>query len=254
MFSTLIFFLAIYLIVLAYFYVCQRSMIFSPQPGAFVYQDHAFEFENDGISLRGWVLNEGQQSVIYYFGGNNENIQMNVERFERWFPKHTVYLLNYRGYGKSEGSPSEAALFGDALALYDRFSGDYKRVCVIGRSLGSGVACHLAALRKVDKLALVTPYDSISQVGQQRHWYIPVKWLIKDKFESWKKAGDITADTLVLTSFQDKVIPNVRTANLLNFFKKVKPRLVELEGSTHGLVMNHPRFSIAVRDFFEITD
>lgn len=243
--------LFLYALVLVYFYVFQRSKVFYPQPGAFVYQDHAFEFQVDSISLRGWVLNEGQSGVLFYFGGNNENIQMNIDRFKEWFPAYTIYLINYRGYGKSEGSPTESALFQDALAVYDRLSTEFTRVGVIGRSLGSGVACHVAANRKVDKLALVTPYDSIAQVGQQKHWYLPVKWLIKDKFESWKKAGDITADTLVVTAVGDDVVPNERTANLLNYFSAVKPRLVEVDDISHGLVMNHARFGVAMRDFFE---
>lgn len=245
--------LAIYLLVVVYFYVCQRSMVFYPQPGAFVYEKHAFEFEIDNISLRGWVLNEGQDAVLFYFGGNNENIQMNIDRFKEWFPKHTVYLINYRGYGKSDGSPSETALFQDALTVYDRLGNDFSRISIIGRSLGSGVACHVAANRKVDRLALITPYDSISQVGQQKHWYIPVKWLIKDKFESWKKVDRISSECLVVTAIGDDVVPNNRTANLLNYFSNVKPRLVEIDDTSHGLVMNHPRFGAALRDFFEIS-
>jgi len=241
----------LYLLVLVFFYIRQRSMIFYPPPGAFVYEDHAFEFQVDEISLRGWVLNEGQNAALFYFGGNNENIQMNIERFERWFPQYTVYLVNYRGYGKSEGTPTESVLFNDALTLYDQLGKQYDRICIIGRSLGSGVACHVAAARKVDKLALVTPYDSISAVGQQKHWYIPVKYLLKDKFESWKKVPDIEAETLVITSVGDEVIPNENTSNLLRFFKKTTPQLEKLDGASHGLVMNHARFGTILIDFFE---
>ncbi len=252
MMTFLISIIVLYLLVLVGFYAFQRSLIFYPQPGAFVYTDHAFEFQVDDISLRGWVLNEGQSSVLFYFGGNNENIQMNINRFERWFPQYTVYLINYRGYGKSDGSPSESNIFEDALAVYDQIGKNFERVCIIGRSLGSGVACHVAANREVEKLALVTPYDSISLVGQKKYWYMPVKWLIKDKFESWKKAGEITAQCLVVTAAGDEVVPNERTANLLNYFKQVKPRVIEIGDSTHGLVMNHARFSVCMRDFFEI--
>lgn len=238
---------------LAYFYFGQRSLIYYPQPGAFVYQDHAFELTIDGISLRGWVLNEGCDSVLFYFGGNNENIQMNITRFERWFPEYTVYLVNYRGYGKSEGEPSETALFHDALSLYDRFAEKYNTVGVIGRSLGSGVACHVASMRRVDRLALITPYDSINNVGKYKYWYMPVQLLLQDKFESWKKVDKISASTIIFTAVGDDVIPNPRTENLLRFFQKTKPRLIELEDTTHGLVMNHARFAVRMKDFFELS-
>lgn len=237
---------------LGYFYFCQRSFIFIPQPGAFVYQDHAFEVNVDGVNLQGWVLNEGCDSVLFYFGGNNENIQMNIARFERWFPDYTIYLVNYRGYGKSGGKPSEAALFNDALCLYDRFAEKYNTIGVIGRSLGSGVANHLASMRRVDRLALVTPYDSINNVGRKKYWYMPVGWLLQDKFESWRKVDKITASTIVFTAVGDDVIPNERTENLLHYFKQTKPRVIAIEDTTHGLVMNHPRFAVRIQDFFEL--
>lgn len=253
MLTTLIFILLVYLAGLAYFYFCQRALIYYPQPGAFVYQDHAFELTIDGVNLRGWVLNEGCDSVLFYFGGNNENIQMNISRFERWFPQYTVYLVNYRGYGKSDGAPSETALFNDALSLYDRFAEKYNTIGVIGRSLGSGVACHLASMRRVDKLALITPYDSINNVGKNKYWYMPVQWLLHDKFESWKKVDKISAHTIVFTAIGDEVIPNPRTENLLKYFKQTKPRVIEVEETTHGLIMNHARFSTRIKDFFELS-
>ena len=249
--TVLLLIILFYAVGLAYFYFCQRSLIFYPQPGAFVYKDHAFEVSIDGINLRGWVLNEGCDSVLFYFGGNNENIQMNITRFERWFPQYTVYLVNYRGYGKSEGAPSEAALFHDALCLYDRFAEKYNTVSIIGRSLGSGVACHVASMRRVDKLALITPYDSINNVGKNKYWYIPVQFLLQDKFESWKKVDKITASIIVFTAIGDDVIPNVRTENLLRFFKQSKPRVIEIEDTTHAYIMNHARFAVRIKDFFE---
>ena len=72
-----------------------------------------------GTPLRGWEVNPGRPRGLVYFGGNGEAVQHLRPELERRFPDHTCYLLAYRGYGASEGRPSERALVGDALALMD---------------------------------------------------------------------------------------------------------------------------------------
>ena len=127
------------------------------------------------MTLRGWKLNPGKSGALLYFGGNAERLDASRDEFARLFPDRTVYLLSYRGYGASEGQPGEAALFGDALALYDaaRARHPRRRYAVIGRSLGSGVASYLASQRPVERLALVTPFDSLAEVAQAHYPVVP---------------------------------------------------------------------------------
>ena len=103
-----------------------------------------------------------------------------------------MLLMNYRGYGHSEGRPSEARLFGDAVRLYDwaasRAGVDARRIVGMGRSLGSGVAIYLATQRTLAGLVLATPFDSITAVAQRHYPFLPVRWLLRHPFDSLSRA------------------------------------------------------------------
>ena len=129
-----------------------------------------------GTRLRGWVVNPGQRRGLVYFGGNGEGVHELREELEQRFPHHTSYLLAYRGYGASEGRPSERALVDDAVALLDHVAARHPEapVDVIGRSLGSGVAVQAAVRRPVERLVLVTPFDSLVAVAQDLFPRLPM--------------------------------------------------------------------------------
>ena len=109
------------------------------------------------------------------------------------FPGIGLLLMNYRGYGLSEGAPSEAALFADALAIFDAMAKrpaiDPARIGAIGRSLGSAVAVHLAAHRPVRAVALVTPFDNMAGVGRHHYPLLPVRALLRQRFDSMQHAS-----------------------------------------------------------------
>jgi hypothetical protein len=109
----------VYIGICWFLYANQRSMIYY---GGFTRIDPSatdFALARPDATLRGWVVNPGKPDPILYFGGNGESIQLNREDFARWFPGRSVYLLAYRGYGASDGEPSEAAIVQDALVLFD---------------------------------------------------------------------------------------------------------------------------------------
>jgi uncharacterized protein len=126
----------------------------------------AFELvADDGVRLRGWLIAGPMRRpspLVIYFGGNGEEVSWLVPEFSRaldW----AALVVNYRGYGLSEGQPSETKLYRDALALYDRATHrpdiDSGRVIVMGRSLGTGVATYLASQRSVAGVVLISPPD-----------------------------------------------------------------------------------------------
>lgn len=97
----------------------QRQLIYYPGATQVSAQETDYSLARGGLTLRGWRLNPGKSKAVVYFGGNAERLETSREQFARLFPDRTVYLVSYRGYGASEGRPDQAALFGDALALYD---------------------------------------------------------------------------------------------------------------------------------------
>lgn len=237
-----------YLGCLGALYAGQRSLLYFPQGTLVPAAQTDFALRDHGVTLRGWVINPGQDRALLFFGGNGDAVQHLRERLAQWAPGRTVYLLAYRGYGASEGTPSEAALFADALALYDAVRAQHAQVAVLGRSLGTGVATYLAAQRPVERLALVTPFDSVAQVAQQRFPMFPVKWLIKDKYESWRYAPQVHCPVLVVEAQADQVIPADNTERLLAAFAQ-PPQFLRVPQAGHDSILRAPATAQALGDF-----
>ena len=112
--------------------------------------------------------------ALIYFGGNAEDVSLTRAELAVLLPDTPLYLLHYRGYGGSEGSPSEAALRADARALHAHVAERHSAVTVVGRSLGTGPAVHLAATRPVQRLVLLVPFDSLLAVARGAMPRLPV--------------------------------------------------------------------------------
>ena len=137
----------------AFMYASQRNAIYFPTPEVHIPDVIDMRLESDGETLKVWRLAHADgPGAIIYFGGNAEDVSGNIPGFRKIFPQHNVYLVNYRGYGGSTGSPSETAFYRDALAVFDEIRPRYTDISVIGRSLGSGVATYLATVREIDRL------------------------------------------------------------------------------------------------------
>lgn len=230
-------------------YFKQRELIYFPQftRGA---TPTDFTLARDGVTLRGWVVNPGQPDPILYFGGNAERTEDNRDEFAAWFPGRSVYLLAYRGYGASEGEPSETALAGDALALYDLVHSRHRgqRISLMGRSLGGGVASHVAAHRPVDRLVLVTPFDSLAAVAQGHYRWLPVGWLMEDRYDSAALLATYRGPVLVLRAGRDAVVPAARTDALVGALP-TPPKVVEFPQADHNDIHLQPGYRRALSDF-----
>ena len=134
-----------YLSVIVIFFFAQRNLLYFPTPAAQDVSEQPISFSHQGQSLNGWVLNPGQKNALIYFGGNAESIEQNISLLKTIAHHYSINLVNYRGYGQSSGQPTEQNLFADALFIYDQVKPKHQQVSAIGRSLGSGVAVHLAA-------------------------------------------------------------------------------------------------------------
>jgi pimeloyl-ACP methyl ester carboxylesterase len=200
--------------------------------------------------LRGWEVNPGRPRGLVYFGGNAESLDRARAGIERGFPEHTGYLLAYRGYGASDGRPSQPALVGDALALHDLVAGRHpgEAVDVIGRSLGSGVAMQLAARRPVGRLVLVTPFDSAAAVGQDHLPRLPMHRLLHDRWDSAAVAADVAARILVLRAGRDRVVRPARTDRLLSALPG-RPEVVDLPEADHADLVEDPAYWRAIEEF-----
>lgn len=213
----------------------------------------------DGAKLHGWLVRpHGAERVplVLYYGGNAEEVSHMLEAIgdpvRGDTPGVAWLLLNYRGYGASEGSPSERSLVADALAQYDHASVlpgiDPARVFAFGRSLGSGVAVQLAAHRPVRAVILVSPYDSIAAVAKRYYWYLPVDWLLKHRFDSIGLAPHMKQPLLCFIAERDDVIPPDHAEKLFAAWAGPKRRVL-LGGAGHNTTDGTAGFWPAVQAF-----
>lgn len=238
----------VYLALCGLLFLLQRQMVYLPQYTRVAAASTDFALDRDGVVLRGWRLNPGQPRALLYFGGNAEEIGWQRERYARWFPGHTVYLVAYRGYGASDGSPAEAALKSDALALYDAIAGAHGAVDVLARSVGTGVALHLAARRSVGRLALITPYDSLVAVAAHHYPWMPVSWLLRERFDAAADAAGVRAPALLLIARRDDIIPPAHAERLAQAFPQ--PPTVQWLDSDHNTTEMDGRFALALQRHF----
>jgi hypothetical protein len=193
---------------------------------------------------------EGPDAIVY-FGGNAEDVSYNLPGFSEAFPHHALYLLHYRGYGGSSGSPSQDALFADGVALFDYARARHERIAVIGRSLGSAVAVHVASRRPADRLVLITPFDSLQDIAARTFGYLPVRWLLRDKFESWKEAPEVSARTLIVAAERDEIIPRESTELLRTRFRAGIAAYSTIQGAGHNTISDSADFLRLLRSGVE---
>jgi len=231
-----------------FLYVNQRSLLYFPTP-IHPTAHPEMTLENDGESINFIVLNEGNMDAIIYFGGNAESMARSSDEISRQFPAFTVYLMDYRGYGKSTGEPSEEALYSDALKLYDTIKSKYESISIGGRSLGSGIAVYVAAHREVAKLALITPYDSILNVAQDMYPMFPVSSLLNDEYNAISMVKDIKAKTLIIMAGNDTVIEKERTHQLIDAFDPVLLEVITIEDRGHIDISSDERYYKSMQEF-----
>jgi len=225
----------------------QRSFIYFPPPRAALRAPSTSTLELPGARV---IVSErplqGQKAVIY-FGGNAEDVTMSLPQLDSAFPERALYLMHYRGYAGSTGQPTEKALVADALALFDRVRAAHGDIVVIGRSLGTGVAVQVAAARPVSRLVLVTPFDSLGELAAQQFSWFPVRWLLRDTFESGKYAAQVKAPTLLIMAEQDDIIPALSTTRLLSRFAPGVATMRVIEGAGHNSISEDAAYGPALQ-------
>ena len=210
---------------------------------------------HDGKRLHGWirhtVKDPKSQGLVIYFGGNAEEVSGQMHDAPMLAP-WSFAAFNYRGYGLSEGYPSETALTADALAIYDwlakRDRIDPNRIVVFGRSLGSGVAVQLAASRPVRAVALVSPFDSLRSLARKQYPFVPVSLLLKHPFDSLARASAIETPLLVIAGERDRLIPPEYSKRLHDAWAGPK-RWRLIPGADHNDIHTRPEYWPEIREF-----
>lgn len=192
----------------------------------------------DGARIINWwgKAKPGKPTLLY-FHGNGGALVERTPRFERFMAEGWgVFMMSYRGYGGSDGSPTEADNIADAIRAYDYLAGQGLRpadIVLYGESLGTGVAAQVAAQKRAAGLVLEAPYTSTVAVGALQYPYLPVAAGMFDRYETDRIIAAIDMPLLVLHGARDGVIPVGMGRKLIELAKEPK-RIVEFPEGRHS--------------------
>jgi len=192
----------------------------------------------DGERLVAWYgrAKPGEPTLLY-FHGNAGGLAIRAPRIQRFMDEGWgVFMLAYRGYSGSTGSPTEAANVADAGATYDALvRGGVAPASIIlyGESLGTGVAARLATERPAAGLILDAPYTSIVDVAAQAYPFLPVRYLLQDRYETVTYIGKVHMPLLILHGERDRVIPVAMGRELFHLANEPK-RLATFPNAAHS--------------------
>jgi len=264
----LILVIIVYAAVFAWFSAHEADLVYPrskemKQPGYGVTYTPFVVLTKDGVRLSAWALPDtagaSRKSWVLYLHGNGGNIS-HSDRFYALLLELgvKVFAVDYRGYGQSEGEPSEAGLTLDADAAYEYLRQQLQvpggHIVIFGSSLGSCVAVKLAASADAAGLILEGAPTSIADRGQELYPFLPVKLLMKDRYESLARIGQLHMPKLFIHAADDAIIPIAHGRKL--FDRALEPKkFVEVTGGHNdAYVQDDVRYFTAVSQFIaEVT-
>ena len=193
-------------------YYPTKQIVFTPANFGFRYEE-AFFGSEDGLRLNGWFIpTENPRGTLLFCHGNAGNISHRLAIIELFNKLNlNVFIFDYRGYGRSQGSPTEQGLYQDAQAAYQyllsRQDVNREAIVIYGKSIGANVAIDLASRVKAAVLIAESGFTSADDMGRVLFPYLPVKWVISIKYDALTKIRNITMPKLVIHSKDDEIVP-----------------------------------------------
>jgi uncharacterized protein len=234
--------------------------IAQPAPRGLDAKRLSFEAEA-GVTVQGWAVppnvsarDGARVPVVLLFMGNYEEPSEALRYLRDWFPGAWLVSFNYRGQGLSGGAASEAALFADSLRIYDAAAklegADPTRMRVFGRSLGTGVATYLATRRSIERMALISPYDSIRAVAQSQFPIVPVSLLLRHPFDSLARAPQVKVPTLFVVGGRDTLISPAHSRRLFDAWGGAK-EWFEARAEDHNSILDARNVAAEVSSYMK---
>jgi fermentation-respiration switch protein FrsA (DUF1100 family) len=211
---------------------------YTPDQLGLEFEDVYFTTE-DGLKLNGWFVPGASDTTLLWFHGNAGNIGHRVEEMALFHRRLGVnlFIFDYRGYGRSEGKPSEQGIYRDARAALHYLEGRADvvpdKIIYFGRSLGAAVAVELAVARPPLALVLVAPFTSLGDMAQVAYPHLPLRWLLEDRYNSLALLPRIHRPLLIMHGDQDKIVPLSQSERLLQAANSPK-HLQVLPGAGHN--------------------
>ena len=209
----------IYFLALIFLYFYQRNLLYHPNENNYSGDKISVDVEkvkistSDNIELLGWYHEKNLKDfkTLIFFHGNAGSLENRIHKLNHFQDMNINFLIiAWRGFSGNDGKPSEKGLYKDGESAIDwliKKGASERNFILYGESLGTGVATHLAQNKNFAGVILETPFTSMIDAAKKFYPYIPVKLLLKDKFENYKKIKNIMSPILVMHGEIDQIIP-----------------------------------------------
>ncbi len=243
----------LYAIVLGVLYAAQDNMIYM---ASHLPKDHEFKLrypatelflkhENGNeINALSFKTNQSSKGVVLYFHGNSRNLQ-HWGRFVNKFLSrgYDVFMIDYQGYGKSDGEVGQQAIYEDAMLAYNHVKEEYAtdEIILYGRSLGSGPASYLSTIVDAKMLVLVTPFYSIPDVVKVQAPYVFIPFELNTVFPNYKHVPEAKMPVHIAHGTEDNIVP-LESGLKLKPLLRANDSFTIIEGGSHRNLVRYDKF------------
>lgn len=233
----------------------ERVLAATPAQRGMTFDDVHF-FATDGERLHGWYMPQASAHLtVLFFHGNAGNLTNCLDTFAILHRMGVnIFAVDYRGYGLSSGTPSEAGTYLDAEAAWRYLTAergvDPANIIIFGRSLGGGVATWLAGRVNAAGVVLESTFSSMPDVAQRLYPYVPVRWLARNRYNNLTRINDIRMPILFIHSSEDELIPLNHSENLYQHFHGVKTLQIIKGRHADGYMLSGDLYISALSQFF----
>ncbi len=251
-------FLIAYLALCLYLYFSQEKQILFPPATSLAAENiplkNTISLTINGLTLNG-IRSENinrDKPLIIYFGGNAEDVFNNLRDFVTKIDAQFI-AINYRGFAGNDGNPSISHLVKDAhatvSAITKEFSLDPSHIFLMGRSLGAAIAVQISKNKHYTGLILISPFDSLANIGKRYFPFIPVSLILKHPLDSVAIGKQSQTPLLILAAEHDQIIPVIFSQILFNHWKSPEKRIEIIADTGHNTIHGGSHYFSAINDF-----
>ena len=233
-----------------------RNLISTPENIGLTYQNVEFVTE-DNVKLHGWFIpNKNAKGTILFFHGNAGNISHRLDSIALFHDLElNIFIIDYRGYGQSEGKTTEKGTYRDAEAAWHYLNHTQgisgKQIIIFGRSLGASIASWLANKHTPAALIIESGFTSVPSMGQRFYPFLPIRWLTYFKYDTKQYVKNILCPVLVAHSKDDEIIPYDEGREIFEAAPEPKLFLEMQGGHNDGFIISGTSYVTGLKSFIK---
>jgi fermentation-respiration switch protein FrsA (DUF1100 family) len=235
-------------------YFPTRAVSATPDHLGIPYEDIAFT-TTDSVRLSGWFVPAAHaKGTVLFCHGNAGNISYVLETVRLFHSlDYNLLVFDYRGYGASEGTPTEEGTYRDVEAAYSYLVRDRAiapgSIVLMGRSLGGAVAAWLAQQHPPRALILESTFTSLSDMAAEAYPYFPVRWILRFRYATIDRLAALRCPVLIIHSREDEIVPYRHGRALLERAREPKAFLEIRGGHNEGFLVSADAYTAGIREF-----